>query len=62
MLFDKLDRPNFAGMLPSEAWDACEAWEDWAYSNADSFSEGGWEDIVCTMHDNRNRYYAKYEE
>ncbi len=56
MLFDKLERPNFAGMLTSEAW------EEWAYDNADSFSEDGWDDIVRTIHDNRNRYYAKYEE
>ncbi len=61
MLFDPLDRPDFAGMLPSEAWDACDAWEGWAYDNAESFSDEKWEEIVRTMCDNRDRYYAKYE-
>ena len=59
-LFDKMECPTFDGMLPSEAWDACDKWDDWVYCNADSYSEDRWEELVCMMVDNRYRYYVKY--
>ncbi len=61
-LFDTMDCPNFDGILPSEAWDACDAWEDWVYNNAKSFSEEKWDELVDMMCANRARYYTKYEE
>ncbi len=61
-LFDKMGCPTFDGMLPSEAWDACNEWEAWVYDNADSFSGGKWDELVDMTVDNRNRYYAKYGE
>jgi hypothetical protein len=60
-LFDKMDLPNFTGLDADAAWDACEEWEDWMYSNADSFSEGGWDEAVCTARTNYDRYYKEYE-
>jgi len=60
-LFDTLDIPDFEGLTADEAWAACDAWEDWAYDEADSFSEERWDEIVRTMHANRDRYYTKYE-
>lgn len=61
ILFDKLDIPDFAGLSADEAWAACDAWEDWAYSNAESFSEDGWDNVVRIMCTNRDRYYERYE-
>ena len=61
VLFDKLDAPDFEGLDADAAWAACEAWEDWAYSNSERFSEEGWDEAVCTMRDNYVRYYRKYE-
>ena len=61
VLFNKLDAPDFIDLLPSEAWAACEDFEDWVHCNAMSFSEDGWDKAVRTMCDNYARYYREYE-
>jgi hypothetical protein len=61
ILFDKLDTPDFDGLTADEAWKACEDWEDWAYREADSFSEEMWDRIVVAIRNNYSRYYIKYE-
>jgi len=61
ILFDKLDIPDFEGLDAEQAWNACEDWEDWAYNNAESFSDDGWDNVVRIMRANYDRYYAKYE-
>ena len=58
---DQLDGVNFDGMLPSEAWDACEAYECHAYDAAESFSDDDWDNVVAIVCANYDRYYAKYE-
>jgi len=60
-MLDTLDIPDFHGLNDDAAWDACEAWEDWAYSNHDSFSEDKWDIVVRIMRDNYDRFYEKYE-
>jgi hypothetical protein len=60
-LFDKLDCPDFTGLSADAAWAACEAWEDWAYDNAESFSEDSWDNVVRIMRANYDRYYERYE-
>jgi hypothetical protein len=61
ILFDKMDRPDFTGLSADEAWAACEEWEDWMYSNADSFSDEGWDEAVRIARANYDRYYEEYE-
>jgi hypothetical protein len=60
-LFDEMEIPDFEGLVPSEAWDACEAWEDWAYNNTHTFSEDGWDNACRIMRANYDRYYQWYE-
>ena len=59
-LFDKLEIPDFTDMLPSEAWAACEAWEDWAYEEAYDFSDDQWDEVVGIMRANYDRYYEQF--
>ena len=61
MLFDKLDIPDFEGLDTNEAWEACWKWQEWAYDNAESFSNDEWDRVVKAMHANYNRYYEEYE-
>jgi hypothetical protein len=60
-LFCRLDKPDFEGLTADEAWQACEDWEDWMYSNAESFSEDKWDEMIGIANANYDRYYEEYE-
>lgn len=60
-LFDKMDIPVLAGMTEDSAWAAIAAFEDWMYSNADSFSEDGYDQALFTVSALRTEYYTIWE-
>jgi hypothetical protein len=60
-LFDKMDVPVIAGMTEDSAWAAITAFEDWMYSNADSFSEEGYDCALHTVSSLRTEYYSLFD-
>lgn len=61
VLFDKMDIPVLAGMTEESAWAAIVAFEDWMYSNADSFSEEGYDSALQTVSSLRTEYYNLFD-
>jgi hypothetical protein len=53
-LFNKHGRPNFAGVLENmseeDAYAACEDYEDYVYSIAESLSEDEWDRMIADVH------------
>jgi hypothetical protein len=62
VLFDKMDIPVIARMTEESAWKAITAWEDWMYSNADSFSEVGYDNALRTVSSLRAEYYTLFDK
>lgn len=58
VLFDKMDIPAIAGMTENAAWAAITAFEDWMYSNANSFSEEQYDCALHTVSSLRSEYYS----
>ena len=52
--------PIFHGMTDDEAWEYCMDFEDWVYSNVDSYSERGWGNAVTQICVYFDAYYRKY--
>ncbi len=48
-LFNKHGRPNLADMSEEDAYAACEAYEDYVYSVAESLSEGEWDRMIADV-------------
>ena len=59
-LFNKHMRPDFSAMSESEAWAACEAYEDYAYRTAESLSEDEWERRVTDVRALYDEYYGRF--
>jgi len=61
VLFDKMDIPKLSDLSESAAWAAITAFEDWMYSNADSFSEDGYDCALRTVSALRTEYYTRFD-
>jgi len=59
-LFDKHDRPVLQGMTETQAWAACEDYEDRIYTAADSLSEGEWDRMIADVRVLYDEYYALF--
>ena len=61
VLFDKMDIPVLSDMSESNAWAAITAFEDWMYSNAESFSEEEYDCALHTVSSLRSEYYTRFD-
>lgn len=61
MLFDKHERPILRDMSADAAWAACEAYEDYVYNSADSFSDEQWDDMLDDVRALYDEYYGLFD-
>jgi len=61
MLFDRDEVPDLAAMSADEAWEACEAFEDYACQLGDDVSDDRFDDLIRKARELYDTYYTLFE-